>query len=195
MKISALLAAAALTLPLGAMAQASDTAKPPLKARAKATAKKITQKVVPKRIIKKVEEKQPIAADDGPYADLSDTDLQVAQKVYTGRVDCELGANVDVEPDPKKTGYFRLIHAGINYRMHPVESRTGAVRLEDPQRGALWLQLGNKSMLMSQKLGQRLADECQVATQAAFADEMKKNPPPSLLGDVDTTTSKTPKGK
>ena len=44
--------------------------------------------------------------------------------------------------------------------MHPVESRTGAIRLEDPKRGAMWLQLGNKSMLMSQKLGQRLADEC-----------------------------------
>jgi len=193
MKTTALLAALALALPLGAAAQ-SDAAKPPLKERAKTAAKKVTQKVVPKRVIKKVEEKQPIAVDDGPYADLSEADLQVSQKVYTGDVDCELGDRVKVEPDPKKTGYFRLIHAGINYRMHPVESRTGAIRLEDAQRGAMWLQLGNKSMLMSQKQGQRLADECKVATQAAFAEEMKKNPPPSLLGDVDTTTS-APKGK
>jgi hypothetical protein len=65
--------------------------------------------------------------------------------------------------------------------MHPVESRTGAVRLEDPARGAMWLQLGNKSMLMSQKLGQRLADECQSPQQASFADNLKKNPAPSIL--------------
>ncbi|WP_051953456.1 hypothetical protein [Xenophilus azovorans] len=195
MKTPALLAALALALTTGVAAQAADTTKPPLKERAKTTVKKATQKVVPKRVIKKVEEKQPIAVDDGPYADLTEADLKVAEQVFTGAVDCELGANVKIEPDPKKTGYFRLIHAGVNYRMHPVESRTGAVRLEDAQRGALWLQLGNKSMLMSQKQGQRLADECKVASQAAFAEEMKKNPPPSLLGDVDTTTSKSPKGK
>ena len=68
--------------------------------------------------------------------------------------------------------------------MHPVESRTGAIRLEDPQRGAMWLQLGNKSMLMSQKLGQRLADECQSPAQLTYAEALKKNPLPSILGAV-----------
>jgi hypothetical protein len=65
--------------------------------------------------------------------------------------------------------------------MHPVTSRTGAIRLEDPRAGALWLQLGNKSMLMSQKLGQRLADECASPDQAVMADMLKKNPMPSIL--------------
>ncbi len=65
--------------------------------------------------------------------------------------------------------------------MHPVESRTGAIRLEDPARGALVLQLGNKSMLMSQKLGQRLADECQSPEQATFAADMKNRPAINLL--------------
>ena len=61
----------------------------------------------------------------------------------------------------KREGFF-IVRTGVHrFRMHPVESRTGAIRLEDPERGAMWLQLGNKSMLMSQKLGQRLADECQ----------------------------------
>jgi hypothetical protein len=41
--------------------------------------------------------------------------------------------------------------------------------------------LGNKSMLMSQKLGQRLADECQSPQQVTFADELKRNPRPSIL--------------
>ena len=60
--------------------------------------------------------------------------------------------------------------------MHPVESRTGAIRLEDPQRGAMWLQLGNKSMLMSQKLGKRLADECHEPGAVGDAETLKKNP-------------------
>ena len=50
--------------------------------------------------------------------------------------------------------------------MHPVESRTGALRLEDAQRRRLLLQIANKSMLMSQKIGQRLADECMSTEQA-----------------------------
>ena len=65
----------------------------------------------------------------------------------------------------KREGMFMVTTKGHRFRMHPVESRTGAIRLEDPKRGAMWLQLGNKSMLMSQKLGQRLADECQSPAQ------------------------------
>lgn len=49
----------------------------------------------------------------------------------------------------------------------------------------MWLQLGNKSMLMNQKAGLRIADECQTAEQVAFAEEMKKNPPKSLFEGAD----------
>jgi hypothetical protein len=49
----------------------------------------------------------------------------------------------------------------------------------------MWLQLGNKSMLMSQKLGLRLADECMSPEQMTFAEQMKKNPPRSLLEPLD----------
>ena len=52
----------------------------------------------------------------------------------------------------------------------------------------MWLQLGNKSMLMSQKQGLRLADECQAAKQMEFAEDMKKNPPKSLFDDSASTT-------
>ena len=45
----------------------------------------------------------------------------------------------------------------------------------------MWLQLGNKSMLMNQKQGLRLADECQAPQQVTVAEEMKKNPPKSLF--------------
>jgi hypothetical protein len=71
--------------------------------------------------------------------------------------------------------------------MHPVESRTGAIRLEDPVGGAMWLQLGNKSMLMSQKMGKRLADECMNPEQATMNEALKKNPMPSLLEPLPAT--------
>jgi hypothetical protein len=34
---------------------------------------------------------------------------------------------------------------------------------------------------MSQKLGQRLADECQSPEQITFAEKLKANPQPSIL--------------
>ena len=54
-------------------------------------------------------------------------------------------------------------------------------RLEDAKGGAVWLQISNKSMLMNQKLGQRLADECQGSEQVVVAEAIRKNPPISLL--------------
>ena len=66
--------------------------------------------------------------------------------------------------------------------MHPVVTSTGAIRLEDNHDGgAVWLQLSNKSMLMDQKAGKRLADECASPAQLAVAEALKKNPAPSLL--------------
>jgi hypothetical protein len=125
-----------------------------------------------------VEENTPI--DDDPSIVLSEADLAVARKVYVGDIPCELGATVKVVP-MKREGMFAVTTKGHRFRMHPVESRTGAIRLEDAQRGAMWLQLGNKSMLMSQKLGQRLADECMSPAQLTAAEALKKNPMPSLL--------------
>jgi hypothetical protein len=97
-----------------------------------------------------------------------------------GDIPCELGAKVKVVAG-RRNGMFVVTTKGYRFLMHPVESRTGAIRLEDAKRGAMWLQLGNKSMLMSQKLGHRLADECQSPQQLTFADELKRNPRPSIL--------------
>ena len=175
MKKFALIAAAAFAMPLAAMAQA-DT--PP-----QGSKPKVTHKVLPKKIVKKLEEKQPISEETD--VTLSVEDLKVAEGILVGNIKCELGASVNIEADAKKHGFFVLTHAGVRYRMHPVASRTGAVRLEDPVREAMWLQLGNKSMLMSQKQGQRLADECLAASQEAMAEDMKKNPPKALFDGAD----------
>ena len=127
---------------------------------------------------KAVEERKPI--EDEPMHELSPAELEIARVVHVGTMRCELGASVTVTPG-RREGFFIIATKNYKFRMHPAESRTGAIRLEDPKRGAMWLQLGNKSMLMSQKLGQRLADECQSPEQVEVAEAMKKNPPPSIL--------------
>ncbi|MDO9406651.1 MAG: hypothetical protein Q7T87_21710 [Polaromonas sp.] len=183
MKKIALIAAVALALPLAAMAQ--DAAKPAAKPAAKTTAAKAPAKKhqVTRKAAKAVEEVTPINTDTD--VSLTDADLAVAQRVSIGKAQCELGADVTVTPDEKKPGFFTVSTKGLKYRMHPVESRTGAIRLEDPRAGAMWLQLGNKSMLMNQKAGLRIADECQTDAQVAFAAEMKKNPPKALFEGAD----------
>jgi hypothetical protein len=146
------------------------------KAPAKAAAKKNHKSAHAAQ--KAAEEATPI--DDDPAVILSPADLEVAKRVFVGEIPCELGAVVHITPH-KREGFF-IVRAGIQrFRMHPVESLTGAIRLEDPVAGAMWLQLGNKSMLMSQKWGKRLADECMNPAQAAVNEALKKNPMPSLL--------------
>ena len=102
-------------------------------------------------------------------------------EVHTGRMVCELGNSVTVTPDPQQPARFIVQMKKHTFHMSPVETSTGAVRLEDAQAGAMWLQLPNKSMLMNSKLGQRMADECQSDHQTAVAHRMKLDPPPSLL--------------
>jgi len=102
-------------------------------------------------------------------------------EVHTGRMVCELGNSVTVTPDPQLASRFIVQMKKNTYYMTAVETTTGAVRLEDAQAGAMWLQLPNKSMLMNSKLGQRMADECQSDHQTVVAHRMKLDPPPSLL--------------
>jgi Ni/Co efflux regulator RcnB len=181
MKKIALIAAVALALPFAAVAQNAAATKPAAKAETKPKAQPKRQ--VTRKAAKAVEEVTPVNTDTDVV--LNDMDLAVAQRVSTGRAQCELGADVTVTPDDKKPGFFTITTKGLKYRMHPVESRTGAIRLEDPRAGAMWLQLGNKSMLMNQKAGLRIADECQTEAQVAFAAEMKKNPPKDLFEGAD----------
>jgi hypothetical protein len=114
-------------------------------------------------------------------AALSPVELAIAQRVYQGRLPCELGAFVTLTADATAPGYFNVQLKNQKYRMFPVATSTGAIRLEDRTVGAVWLQLANKSMLMNQKLGQRLADDCKSPDQVVVAEMLKKNPAPSVL--------------
>lgn len=116
-----------------------------------------------------------------PEAALTPVELEIAQRVHVGKLPCELGASVTLEADPQMPGYFNLQLKNLRYRMIPVATTTGAIRLEDRKAGALWLQLANKSMLINHKLGQRMVDACMSPAQVAMAKVMEKNPPPSVL--------------
>lgn len=176
------LSALALAAPALLLAQTA-TPKPAPKATASSSAAQPEQAAkrapIRRSAAKVVEEMTPI--DDDPNVTLTPEDLELAKRVYVGTIPCELGASVTITPSDRRPGFFLVQTGKTRFRMHPVGSRTGAIRLEDGRAGALWLQLGNKSMLMSQKLGQRLADECMSPAQVTFADEMKKNPPVSIL--------------
>jgi hypothetical protein len=112
---------------------------------------------------------------------LNPTELAIAQRVYLGKLPCELGAFVSLTADANSPGYFDVQMKNQKYRMLPVETSTGAIRLEDREAGAVWLQLANKSMLMNHKLGQRLADACMSPEQVAMAEVLIRNPRPSVL--------------
>ena len=163
-------------------APASPASKAPVKKPANAVAKKPQAKSpadVRRSALKAVEEVTPI--DEDPNVKLTAEDLEMAKRVFVGTIACELGNSVTLTPSTRRPGFFLVQTKGARFSMHPVEARTGAIRLEDPKKGAMWLQLGNKSMLMSQKLGQRLADECMSPEQITLAEDLKKNPRPGLL--------------
>jgi hypothetical protein len=117
-------------------------------------------------------------------AALSPVELEIADRVHVGRIPCELGAFVTVTADTVNPGRFHIEGKGFKYYMAPVATTTNTVRLEDQKGGAVWLQIGNKSMLMNQKLGQRLADECMSPQQLVVAEAIKKNPPISVLEPI-----------
>jgi hypothetical protein len=125
------------------------------------------------------------AAEDA----LTPEEMVIAERVYVGKVPCELGQFVTLSADDKMPGYFDVAIKNYKFHMFPVITSTGAIRLEDHRNGAVWLQLGNKSMLMSQKLGTRLADACVTPQQAVVAAAMEKAPPPNLLDGSATKPS------
>lgn len=135
----------------------------------------------PAKLPAKAAKKSPTPAAPVAEAPLGSEELALAERVHVGTMPCELGNTVSIAVDPQAPGYFNLHVKGQRYRMRPAQTSTGAIRLEDPRAGAVWLQLGNKSMLMDQKQGRRLADECLSPAQVAVAEQLKQQPPAQSL--------------
>lgn len=161
--------------PIGADATAKAKKVNPVKpvATKSATTKSTTKTVVNKAA--------PLAKPVAVVAGLSAGQLAVADKVMVGDIPCELAVHVKISPDTHSAGRFNLEVAHKRYLMEPVMSQTGAVRLENAASGMVWLQLGTKSMLMNQKEGRRVADDCMSPEQAHATRESLKSPPVNLL--------------
>ena len=123
---------------------------------------------------------------------LSEPQRLLAQQVEVGRFPCEFGVFVNLQTVSRAPGYFQLQHGKSTHWLAPVESATGAIRLEDAKTGVVWLQLGSKSMLMSEKLGRRLVDACMSPSQVLVTLALQKNPPPFILDGLPTQTKETP---
>lgn len=91
---------------------------------------------------------------------LSSRQQSIARTVQTGAFSCAFGIKVSIAPDSRMKGRFVLGSGNKRYTLYPVPTTNGAVRLEDNSAGIVWLQLPGKSMLVSQKEGRRIADEC-----------------------------------
>jgi hypothetical protein len=160
---------------------AAAAEKPAAKPAAKPAVKKQPTVNTSSRTNLKSAAKNVAAGIEAAEAALSPAELAIAERVHLGNLPCELGASVNLTADTKNPGYFDVQGKTFKYRMFPVATTTGAIRLEDQKAGAVWLQLANKSMLMNQKLGIRLADECMSADQMKVAEAIKLNPPVSVL--------------
>ena len=194
------LCAAVLCLAVSTVAQAQSTAAPaksakPATSKPAATAAKT--KAAPKkasptssRTQLKTAAVNVAAGIAAAEAALTPAELAIAERVYVGNLPCELGAFVRVTRDPASPGYFDVQVRDLKYRMSPVATTTGAIRLEDQKAGAVWLQILNKSMLMNHKQGQRLADECMGVEQQAINETLKKNPARSVLEPALPTDAK-----
>lgn len=187
---SFLILAPALALAAGTAPTAKAAAAKPAATAKKASAKPAAKAAAAKKPARaQAKSKSPVAAAAAAGAAgaatvalaLTPDELAIAERVHTGRIACELGAHVNVTPHQQHPGHFQVDGKGFKYEMVPVATTTGTVRLEDKAAGAVWLQIANKSMLMNQKLGQRLADECMSPEQFQVAEAIKKNPPPSVL--------------
>ena len=104
--------------------------------------------------------------------------ITAAGIAHLGDYACELDDAVHVQATPKNEGYIDVHYKKAVYTMTPVLSSTGALRLEDVHGRMFFLQIANKSMLMDQKVGQRVVDGCVHENQRAAAAA----PPTQSLG-------------
>lgn len=100
---------------------------------------------------------------------INENQMQIASRVLTGPAQCEFDQTVTIDAMQDKPGFFRVAFNKASYVMSPQETTTGAVRLEDKRNGIVWLQIPVKSMMMNQKIGQRMVDGCTHAEQRAAA--------------------------
>jgi len=115
-----------------------------------------------------------------PVVASAPTPAAPATEVWAGAYQCEHAEKVSMRPG-QGPDMVELQWKAQRWQMRRVDSRSGAMRLEDASARMVWIQLPNKSMLLDQRQGRRLLDECQHDVQVQTAAQMKNNPPPALF--------------
>ena len=110
-----------------------------------------------------------------------DNVLAIAANVHTGLLMCENRQTIMLWPDTALPGRFILKMNKTVFRMKPVTSDSGAVRLEDEKTGAIWIQTDEKSMLLDSRLSKRLADDCLSPAQKTAAQQLPASARTDLL--------------
>jgi hypothetical protein len=154
---SALLSISLTTAHAGA---ADKPAAPSAKAARPTTRKAATHKTAP-------------APTPEPPETLTETQLEFAARVLTGRANCEFKQNVVVTAVDGAPGHFDVVFGKQSFHMVPQETTTGAIRLVDRKADVVWLQIPVKSMLMNNRVGQRMVDACQHPEQMAAVEALE----------------------
>jgi Membrane-bound lysozyme-inhibitor of c-type lysozyme len=95
---------------------------------------------------------QPIAASQtGPAPTMS---------IDTGLYRCELGVRVTVKKIAPDKSTLVLNWKNKDYTLAAVGTQSGALRFEEKSSGLVWMAIVGKSQLLDSKLGQRLANDC-----------------------------------
>lgn len=118
----------------------------------------------------------PAGAEPAPVAAVQ----APAGEVWAGAYQCDHAEKVSLRPGAV-ADQVELQWKAQRWQMRRTDARSGAMRLEDASARMVWIQLPNKSMLLDQRLGRRLLDECQHDVQLETAAQMKANPPPALF--------------
>lgn len=170
--LAAALIAMAAAVALPALAQTATPAAAGAEAASKKAAPKktTTKKPVSKSRVELSSAAAGLALATEVTEEISDSQMTIASRVLTGTAQCEFAQTVDVAAMQDKPGHFRVAFKNAAYVMTPEETSTGAVRLRDQRNGVVWLQIPAKSMMMNQKVGQRMVDNCTLAEQRAAVD-------------------------
>lgn len=121
------------------------------------------------------------AAQAAPAAVTHSEPIQFDYPAATGVIACEDQVSVTITPDVKRANGFDIQMGKAHYAAVRVNTESGAIRIEDAKHGVVWLQMSNKSMLMNEKAGKRLANNCRTAEQIAAQTALDASTAPSAL--------------
>jgi hypothetical protein len=102
----------------------------------------------------------PAAPTQGIPTSTANTAPAPIMSVDTGLYRCELGVRVTIKKIAPDKNSLVLSWKNKDYTMTSVGSQSGALRFEEKASGLVWMAIVGKSQLLNSKIGQRLANDC-----------------------------------